>query len=137
MSSAAMVRLLSLLVVVSVHSFSLYRETHKDVEKITFTCIPYHATGLLSLEALEYIVEPCFKVRLQELGIFSWDNCTDLPIYIPTIKNLKNVVLFWESSGVGLCVLSTCMHWCDLGFTLAEVDQAIQSIFLESPPSTR
>ena len=69
MSSAAMVRLLSLLVVVSVHSFSLYRETHKDVEKITFTCIPYHATGLLSLEALEYIVEPCFKVRLQELGI--------------------------------------------------------------------
>ena len=100
MSSAAMVRLLSLLVVVSVHSFSLYRETHKDVEKITFTCIPYHATGLLSLEALEYIVEPCFKVRLQELGIFSWDNCTDLPIYIPTIKNLKHVALFWESSVV-------------------------------------
>jgi hypothetical protein len=24
---------------------------------------------LMSLEALEYIVEPCFKVRLQELGI--------------------------------------------------------------------
>ena len=65
MSSAAIVRLLSLLVVVSVTSFSLYRETHKDVEKITFTCIPYHATGLLSLQALEYIAEPCFTVRLQ------------------------------------------------------------------------
>ena len=131
-----MVRLLSLLVVVSVHSFIMYHETHTDVEKITFTCIPYHATGLLSLEALEYIVEPCFKVRLQELGIVSRDNCADLPTYLPIIKNLTNVALFWESGGVGPCVLSTCMHGCDLGFTLAEVDQAIQSIFLEPPPST-
>ena len=75
----------------------------------------------MSLEALEYIVELCFKVRLRELGI---------------TKQSKNVALCWESSIVGPCVLSTCMRGCDLGFTLAEVDQAIQSIFLEPPPNT-